>query len=129
MRTKRNLLAVAAVLAACIVIVWSSTSIQGRETVYEVRPQISIPEYKTDAARAIEAYERLMERYMTLNEKNLTTIDTDLRQMLRKLNSIDAKLTGLTRRIARIERSLAIEQPKTPTRKDPCKSPSPPAKD
>lgn len=128
MRTKKKLLAGAAILTGCILIAWLSTSIQGGEIIYEIRPQISIPEYRTDAARAIDAYERLMRRYMTLNERNLTTISTDLKEVVKKLNSIDAKLTGLTTRIARIENSLGIEQPKNPTRKEPCKSPSPPAK-
>ena len=71
MRNKRTLLAVAAALAVCIIIAWSATSLQGRETVYEVRPQISVPEYRSDAARAIDAYEHMMERSMDLNERNL----------------------------------------------------------
>ncbi|MHC4395574.1 MAG: hypothetical protein ACYS1A_07945 [Planctomycetota bacterium] len=126
MRTKRTLLAVAAALAGCAVITWFSTSIHGRETIYEVRPQITIPEYKTDTARTIDAYERLMERCMMRNEKELTVIGTDLKHVVRKLNSIDAKLTGLTRRITRIEKALGIEPPKTTTKKTRRKRPSPP---
>ena len=113
----RNLLVVAAGLVCCVVVVWLSTSIQGGEKTYEVRPQITLPEYRTDAARAIDAYERLMDRYMGLTERNLTRIGTGLKGVVKKLDSIDAKLTGLSARIARIERALGIEQPKRPVEK------------
>ena len=104
----RNLLAVAAGLVCCVVLVWLSPSIQGGERTYEVRPQITLPEYRTDAARAIDAYERLMDRYMGLTEKNLTRIGTGLKGVVKKLDSIDAKLTELSARMARIERGLGI---------------------
>ena len=117
MRTKKNLLAVAAGLIVCVVVVWFSTSIQGSERTYEVRPEIAIPEYRTDAARAIDAYERLMERYMDLTERNLTGIGTDIRGVVKRLDSIDAKLAKLSVRMARIEKALGIEHPKRPAGK------------
>ena len=110
----RNLLAVAAGLVCCVVLVWLSTSIQGGEKTYEVRPQITLPEYRTDTARAIDAYERLMDRYMGLTERNLTGIGTGLKGVVKKLDSIDAKLTELSTRMARIEKALGIEEPKRP---------------
>jgi len=116
MRT-RNLLVVAAGLVCCVVVVWLSTSIQGGEKTYEVRPQITLPEYRTDAARAIDAYERLMDRYMGLTERNLTRFGTGLKGVVKKLDSIDAKLTELSARMARIERALGIEEPKRPVEK------------
>ena len=123
MRT-RNLLVVAAGLVCCVVVVWLSTSIQGGEKTYEVRPQITLPEYRTDAARVIDAYERLMDRYMGLTERNLTGFGTGLKGVVKKLDSIDAKLTVLSARMARIERALGIvlgtpygEQPKRPVEK------------
>jgi hypothetical protein len=109
MRT-RNLLVVAAGLVCCVVLVWLSTSIHGSEKKYEVRPQITLPEYRTDAARAIDAYERLMDRYMGLTERNLIGFGMDLKGVDKKLGSIDAKLTEISARMARIERVLGIEQ-------------------
>jgi len=106
----RNLLVVAAGLVCCVVLVWLSTSIQGGERTYEVRPQITLPEYRTDTARAIAAYERLMDRYMGLTERNLAGIGTGLKGVVKKLDSIDAKLTELSTRMARIEKALGIEQ-------------------
>ena len=111
MKTK-TLAAAATALSVLAIITWLSASSQGREKTYELRPEITLPEYRTDAARAIDAYERLTERYMQLNEQNLIRISTDIRQINQKLNSIDIKLTELSAKIAEIEKTLGIENPK-----------------
>lgn len=116
MTTNKNLFAVGALVVCCITVVWFSTSIQGVPKTYEFRPQISIPEYRTDAVRAIDAYERLMERYMDLTERNSTKIGADLKEVIKKLNSIDNKLTKLSARIARIEKTFGIEQTEPPAK-------------
>jgi len=116
MRVNKNLLALAAAVVCCTIVVWFSTSIQGNPKTYEVRPQVSIPEYRTDAARAIDAYERLMERYMDLTERSLLRVAGDVRDVMKKLDSIDHKLTVLCARTAKIEEALGIEQPKPPIR-------------
>jgi len=111
MRMRRNLLALAAAVAFCLVAAWLCTSTKGSPKTYEVQPWITVPEYRTDAARAIDAYERLMDRYMDLTEKNLFSVGCDVRDAVKKLDSIDDKLTHLCARIARIEEALGIEQP------------------
>jgi len=123
MKNNRNLLAVVAAVACCLIVVWLSTSIQGGQRTYELEPQIAIPEYRTDAARAIDAYERLMDRYMDLTERNLFRVGTDIRDVVRKLDSIDGKLTQLSKRIAGIENALGIEQPNPPIMKKPSPKP------
>jgi len=117
MRTNRNLLAVAAGLIACLIVVWFSTSIRGSERTYEIQPQIRMPEYRTDTARAIDAYERVMDRFMSLTEKNLTSINTDVKDIAKKLALIDCKLTDLSTRMARIEKALGIQQSVKPVEK------------
>ena len=118
MRTKKNLLALVAGLIACLIVVWVSTSTQGGERRYEIRPEISLPEYRTDAARAIDAYEYMMDRYMSMSEKNLTGINTDVRDIAKKLDSIEHKLTKLSTAMARIEKVLGVGQPgKNPVKK------------
>ncbi len=110
MKTNRNILAVFVVIIACSVVVWLSTSIQGGQKTYEIRPNITIPEYKTELARVMDAYERLMERYMDLTQQNQSMVGTDLRYVVTTLDSIDVQLTGLSARIARIETALGIDQ-------------------
>ncbi len=117
MITNKKLLAVGAFVVCCVTVIWFSTSIQGGSKTYELRPQISIPQYRTDAVRAIDAYERLMERYMNLTERNSTRIGTDIKEVIKRLDSINDKLTELSARIARIEKTFGIEEPKPPTNK------------
>ena len=115
MKTGRNLSAVTATVVCCTVIIWLSTSIHGGEKTYEVQPQVTIPEYRTDAARAIDAYEHLMERYMDLTGSNLAGIGADVKYIIKKLDCINEKLTKLSARIRKIEKALKIKQPKKPT--------------
>jgi hypothetical protein len=117
MRTNRNLLIVAAVVICCVISFWFSTSIQGGSKTYEIQPQITIPEYRTDAARAIDSYERMMELYIGLADSNLGKINSNVQDILRKLDSINDRLTELSSRIERIEKSLGIEQPQKPADK------------
>jgi len=116
MATNRNLLVVGAVVVCCITVVWFSTSIQGNPKTYELRPHISVPEYRTDAVRAIDAYERMMERYMNMTERDSIRISADLKEVIKKLYSIDNKLTDLSARIARIEKTFGIEQTEPPAK-------------
>ena len=112
MRTKKNLFTVAGISIGCAIVIWLTASIEGNEKTYEVRPEITIPEYKTDTARLVEAYEHLLDRMMDLTEKNLARNDSDNPSITKRLDSIDAKLTEITARLARIENKLGIEGPK-----------------
>jgi len=114
MKTSRNTLAILVVIIACSVLVWLSASIQGGQKTYEVEPRLTIPAYKTDLARVMDAYERLMERYMDMTEQNQSIVGADLKYAVTALDSIDGRLAELSARIARIENALAIDQPKRP---------------
>ena len=113
MKTKedKTLLAVGVVLIICLIAVCFSTSIHGGEKRFEIRPEITLPEYRTDTARAIDAYERVMDRFINLTEKNLTGINTDVKGIAKNLVLIDYRLTELSTRMAGIEKALGIVQP------------------
>ena len=111
MRTRKKLLAVVAAIVCCVIAVWSSTSTHGSQNTYELRPQIAIPEHKTDVTRVVDAYERLMERYMDLTDRNSALMSTDIRSIAASLDSIDGRLAELSARTVRIERALGIKQP------------------
>lgn len=123
MNTNRNKLAVLVVIIVCSVLVWLSASIEGSQKTYEIHPNITMPEYKTDLIRITDAYERLMERYMDLTQQNQSMVGTDLRYVATKLDSIDGQLIDMSARIARIETALGIEQPKSPTNPKPDPQP------
>jgi len=65
-------------------------------------------EYQTDTSRAINAYEKLMERYMDTTERNFDAVSMGIKMMAVKLDALDAKLTALDARLARIEQHLGI---------------------
>ena len=116
--SRKNLFAVAAGLIACVLVIWSSNSIQGGQKTYEIEPRITLPEYRTDTARAIDAYERLMNRYMGLTERNLIRIEASLGNIVKKLDLIDYKLTELSIRMAKIEKTLESNQTKSSVGKE-----------
>ena len=119
MITNKNLLAAVAVILCCITVIWFSTITKASPTTYEVRPRISLPEYKTDTVHAIDAYEQLMERYMNLTERNSIRIHSDLKEVIRRLDSINYKLSELSLRIAKIEKTFGIEESKPQAKKKP----------
>ena len=100
---------VMAAIAFCVVVFCLSTSVGENRRRYEVETQVyGVPAYQSDAARAIEAYERLMERYLDLTERNLVGLAADVKIFTDKLDTIDAKLSTLDARLARIEKHLGI---------------------
>ncbi len=81
------------------------------DKIYEVHPEIILPEYRIDAGYSIDAYQLLMDRYMSMTEDNLVSLRDDMQNVFRKLNSIDSKLDELSQRMTKIENALGIEQP------------------
>jgi hypothetical protein len=57
----------------------------------------------------LDAYERLMDNYMSLVQSNLHAMAGDVTQSTKTLVEIDRKLENLTVRIARIERALNLQ--------------------
>ena len=108
MKKNKNYLALTSGLIMLAVIVWFSTSNCGGDT-FEIKPEISVPIQRTDAVHAIDAYERMMERFMDANGRNLAQIGIDVRDIVTKLDSIDSKLSKLSTRMARIEKRLGIK--------------------
>ncbi len=114
MKTSKHIAAVFAVITICSILAWLTSPITGKEATYEVETQITTPEYRTDAGRAIDAYERLMERHMDLMEKNLLRFGTDCQAIGEKLDSLNSRLSEVLTRLERIEKALGIEPNITP---------------
>ena len=121
----KNLLAITAVLIVCLIVISLSNSIHGGEKTYKIRPEITLPEYRTDTARAIDAYEYVMDRFMNLTEQSLTGINADVKDIAQKLALIDCKLTELSTRMAGIEKALGIKQAQKRAKKSPKAKTSP----
>jgi len=108
MKTKRDtsLLFFCMALVFCVVVFFPTRSIRGSDKSYEIRPEISLPEHRTDTARAIDAYERVMDRLISLMERN----QAETREISKKLILIDYRLSELSAKVSRIEKALGIEQ-------------------
>ena len=113
MEKNRNTFAILTAIIACSILVWLSASIQGGQKTYEIHPNIAMTEYKTELSRVMDAYERLMERYMDQTQRNQAILGEDLKYVVTTLESVDGRLAEFSARIARIETALGIEQPKS----------------
>ena len=107
MKKGKTILVAVAVITICLVAAQLGMSVPDKNKIYEF--EITTPEYTTDAARAIDAYERLMERYMYMTEDLLLQVGDDCRRVAIKLDSLDARLTEISNRLARIEKALGID--------------------
>jgi len=122
MRTKKNLLAVAAALIVCGVVICFSTSIQGGERTYEIHPEVAVPYGYTptiDTHRLIDLIEHLTAQNQQAIQERLSKMNRNLKGAVKKLDAIHAGLTELSERMARIEKALGIEQPLPQTEKNP----------
>lgn len=115
-RYNRGLLAVCVFLAACYGATFLPSPLHGGER-YEIRPEITVPEYKTDTVRVVEAYERLMNNYMRLTEQSFIGLGSDVKGLTQKLDAIDQKITALTVQVEAIRNGLDIELPTAPPSK------------
>ena len=97
-----------AIAAACIIAGLFSATIRGSSKVYEIRPQINIPEYQMYPCNPA-MYQQLTDHVKNANE-NLSAITTNLKTITDKLDSIDAKLTQLSERLLKIESTLSLRQ-------------------
>jgi len=120
MKSNKRFYFALATVVLIMVVFWLSTSLGQSRKRYEVEAQVySTPELRTDTTRAIEAYERVMERYMDASERNFTEVSADIGAIAVMLDRIDAKLTKLDTRIERIERHLGILPPPVAPTPDP----------
>ena len=111
MKSGKKIAGIFAAITICSVLVWLSSPLTGKEAKYEVEAQITTPENRTDASRAIDAYERMMERHMDLIEKGLLRNGADCRAIEEKLDSLDSRLSEILTRLGRIEKAMGIIEP------------------
>jgi hypothetical protein len=109
MKKNRYLLVTGAVSVICLIAAAVSTAIPDNSQKYEVDTIVDVSEYKTDAARAIDAYERLMDRYMDLSEKLTSQVGSDRQAVSTKLDLLDSRLADISTRLTRIENALGID--------------------
>jgi len=116
MKSKSRVLFLCAILSFVLVLMWFSGRDEAIEKTVEVEPWITVPEYRSDAGRVIDAYERMMERYMDVTQEDIGGIRGGVKLVSRKLSSIEMKLDRMEQRLVRIERTMGIKEPGTTPR-------------
>ncbi|MCF7972300.1 MAG: hypothetical protein K9N55_00635 [Phycisphaerae bacterium] len=93
----------------CVILLWSLAGAQGTKT-YEIRPQIPESVFKNESARAMDAYERVIDRVLELNGRQLDSIDLRVKDLSTQLSRVEAKLDRLLNHTRFIEYALGIPQ-------------------
>ena len=126
MKAKKNLFGIGLFVLCVVMLAGGAMSLFGEEgKTYEIHPEIAVGPYQSETIRIMNAYERLMDRYMNLVEVNLQEMSRGNQVTVKKLESIEVKLDALGMRMGRIEKALGIEPAKTtpvqPTTRTPSK--------
>ena len=96
-------------LMGCVLAIWLGSATDAANRTYELRPEVGIGGTQTNTVMVLDAYERLMDNYMSLVQSNLNAMTGDMSQATKQLNMIDRKLDNLAIRMARIESALKIQ--------------------
>ena len=126
MKVKKNLFGTGLLVLCAVMIAGGAMTLFGAEDkTYEIHPEIAVGPYQSETIRIMNAYERLMDRYMNMVEVNLQDMSRGSQTTVKKLESIEAKLDAMSIRMGRIEKALGIESPKvTPTKPTTTRTPT-----
>jgi hypothetical protein len=100
-----------AIVSACVIAGLFSATIWSSSKVYEIRPQINLPEYQLYPPDTTAPFGQMFEQYETAAAEKLSAISADLEAISKKLDSIDSKLVQLSDRLTKIENALGVTQP------------------
>jgi septal ring factor EnvC (AmiA/AmiB activator) len=98
-----------AVSLCAAVIAVSDSKHEKRENRYELENEISLPEYKSNIDKMIDAYERMVDRLLYATSSG-TKFNADVNSIYKKLSDIDNKLAVITGKLETIEKKLEIKQ-------------------
>ncbi len=99
---------IVAAIVVCVIVLSLSTSTGRDRGGYEVEAQVyGVPAAQSDAARAINANERLMERHMDMTERTFIAYGADVKALAAKFDAVDAKLTALDAKLSQMDQRLA----------------------
>lgn len=101
-------------LAACALAVWLGSWTDAANRTYELHPDIGMASPQGNTVMVLDAYERLMDNYMSLVQSNLNGMTGDMSQTIKQLSAIDRKIDNLATRMARLERALNLQPGPTP---------------
>lgn len=108
MDRKKGYYSKALIMIGCVLAIWLGSWTDAANKTYELHPDIGMTSPQTNTVMVLDAYERLMDNYMSLVQSNLSAMTGDMTQATKQLGSIERKLDNLAVRMAQIERSLNL---------------------
>ncbi len=78
---------------------FSATLFGSSEKRYEIRPEITLPEYKTDMDRLTDVYERMIDDYIKVMNQDLTQIHIELQNVSEALDTMSDQLETIQRKL------------------------------
>jgi hypothetical protein len=109
MKTRRTFISLIIIALVSAAFFWLTVS-YGVEKSVEVQTY-NLPEYRSDTARAIDAYQQMINRMLDDNDRNWGMVQEQLNTINGKLDTILNDLDSISQRIARIEKKMGIEEP------------------
>lgn len=97
-----------ACVLACAALFWCLTGAKGARKTYEIHSQIPESVFKSESDRALDAYERLVDRALDVNKRQLDAMDLNIREVSKQLHRVEAKLDQLLNRAMIAEYALGI---------------------
>jgi hypothetical protein len=91
----------------CVVLLWSFAGAQGSKG-YRIHSQIPESVFKSDSERALDTYERMVDRALELNKRQLDVMDLNIKEVSKQLTRVEAKLDQLLNRSLLAEYALGI---------------------
>lgn len=98
-----------AVSLCAVVIAVSDSKHEKRENRYELENEISLPEYKSNIDKMIDAYERMVDKLLYATSSG-TKFNSDVNSIYKKLSDIDNKLAVITAKLETIEKELELKR-------------------
>ena len=92
--TRQTIKKLAGVLG-CAVLLLSLVGAKGAKRTYEIHTQIPESVFQTESARALDTYERMVDRVLDLNKRQLDTMDLNIKEVSKQLYRVEAKLDQL----------------------------------
>jgi outer membrane murein-binding lipoprotein Lpp len=114
MQKNKKFLLFASIMISGLLIAGISARVStGESSTYEIQPEITLPQYRSDTARLIDSYERTVNRVLDARERDSRMVNYKMEKIGTKIDKLTEKVDKLSERMERIEKKLGIEQPTT----------------
>ena len=110
-RLNRPAAYISGLLVICMAAGFFSATLFGGQKRYEIRPEITLPEYKTEMDRVIEVYERMIDDHIKVMNDTMAELRGELKNVSKTLNTMEDSMSELSHQLETIQGRLGITVP------------------